>query len=152
MAEKVTENEIPNSNTSMMPKSVNRVISISKILPLVSLLLDLVEIVKISIVIATKTIILIIFIISSGCNIDSKIFLAERGKLPLKLTCPVGPSTCPATLVNKGELHCKDSAQNITCWAGQVRVLFCLPDCHFWQIDLQLAIGQVVLSYLTWRS
>ena len=28
-----------------------------------------------------------------------------------------------ATLLNKGELHCTDSAPNITCRAGQVRVL-----------------------------
>ena len=59
MAEIVTKNKIPYSNTSMMPKRVYRV-SISKILPLVSLLL--VEIVKISIVIATKIIILIILL------------------------------------------------------------------------------------------
>ena len=29
---------------------------------------------------------------------------AERGKLPLKLTCPASTSTCPATLLNKGEI------------------------------------------------
>ena len=28
----------------------------------------------------------------------------ERGKLPLKLTCPAGTSICPATLLNKGEI------------------------------------------------
>ena len=39
--------------------------------------------------------------------------------------------TCPTTLLNKGELHCDDSAQNITCRVGQVGVLFCLRDCHF---------------------
>ena len=39
--------------------------------------------------------------------------------------------TCPATLLNKGWLHCEYSAQNITCRERQVRVLFCLPDCHF---------------------
>ena len=54
-----------------------------------------------------------------------------RGKLPLKFTCAASTSTCPTTLLNKVELHCKDSAQNITCGAGQVQVLFRLPDCHF---------------------
>ena len=30
-----------------------------------------------------------------------------------------------------GELRCEDSAQSITCQAGQVRVLLWLPDCRF---------------------
>ena len=38
----------------------------------------------------------------SGCIIGSKTLLAERGKLPLKLTCPAGTYTCPATRLNKG--------------------------------------------------
>ena len=46
-------------------------------------------------------------------------------------TCPAATSTCPATLLNKGEFHCEDSAHNGTPWAGQVRILFCLPDCRF---------------------
>ena len=33
--------------------------------------------------------------------------------MPLKFTCHGGTST--ATLLNKGELHCEDSAKNITC-------------------------------------
>ena len=40
----------------------------------------------------------------SGCNIVSKILVAQRGKLPLKFTCPADTFTCPATLLNKGEL------------------------------------------------
>ena len=40
----------------------------------------------------------------SGCNIGSKTLLPERSKLPLKLTCPADTSTCPATLLNKGEI------------------------------------------------
>ena len=40
----------------------------------------------------------------TGCNIGSKTLLAERGKLPKKFTCPTDTSTCPATLLNKGEL------------------------------------------------
>ena len=67
----------------------------------------------------------------TGCNTGYKTWFAEQGKLPLRFTCRAGTSTCRATLLNKGELHCEDSAQNITCWAGQVRVLFCLPHCHF---------------------
>ena len=41
--------------------------------------------------------------------------------------------------VSTNELHCEDSAQNInTYWAGQVRVLLCLPTCRFFcQIHLQ---------------
>ena len=66
-----------------------------------------------------------------GCNIVSKILFVERGKRPLKFTCPTGTSTCPATLLNIGELHCEDSAQNITCRVGHVRVSFCLADCRF---------------------
>ena len=31
---------------------------------------------------------------------------------------PTYTSTCPTTLLNKGEWHCEDSAQNITCPAG----------------------------------
>ena len=38
----------------------------------------------------------------SGCNMGCKTLFAEWGKLPLKLTCPAGTSTCPATLFNKG--------------------------------------------------
>ena len=41
------------------------------------------------------------------------------------------PTTYPTTLINKGELHCEDSAQNITCWAGQIRVFFFLYDYRF---------------------
>ena len=40
----------------------------------------------------------------SGCNIGSKTLLPEQSKLPLKLTCPADTSTCPATLLNKGEI------------------------------------------------
>ena len=51
----------------------------------------------------------IISIHVSGCNIGSKSVLAEQGKLPLRLTCPVGTSTCPNTQLHKGKLYCKDS-------------------------------------------
>ena len=62
------------------------------------------------------------------CNIGCKTLFSERGKLPLKLTCPASTSTCPATLLNKGKIgfcpkHCLPS--------GQVRVLFSLPQCRF---------------------
>ena len=40
-----------------------------------------------------------------ACNIGSKTSLAKQVKLPLKFTCPAGTSTCPTTLLNKGELH-----------------------------------------------
>ena len=35
------------------------------------------------------------------------------------------------SVLNKSELNCEDSAQNITYRVGQSRVLFCLPDCSF---------------------
>ena len=41
---------------------------------------------------------------TSECNIGCKTLFSERGKLPLKLTCPAGTSTCPATLLNNGEI------------------------------------------------
>ena len=67
----------------------------------------------------------------SGCNIGPKTLLAKQGRIPLKFASPAGTSTYPTTLLNKGELHCEGSTQNITCRVGQVRVLFCLPDCRF---------------------
>ena len=70
---------------------------------------------------------------SQHYNIGSKTLLAELGKF----TSPASTSTCPTTLLNKGELYGEESAQNITCWAEQVRVLFCLPHCPFCQIHLQ---------------
>ena len=68
----------------------------------------------------------------AGFHIGSKLLLAEWGKLPLQFTCPAGTSTCPTTLLNKGELHCEDSTQNITFRAGHlVKLLLCLSDCQF---------------------
>ena len=55
-----------------------------------------------------------IFMYIQGAT-GSKTLLAEWGKLPLKFTCLAGTSTCPTTLSNKGESHCEDSAQKITC-------------------------------------
>ena len=76
----------------------------------------------------------------SWCNIGSKTLLAKQGELPLKLTCPINTSTCPATLLNKGESHCDDLKQ-FTCQAGQVRVLFSLPDYHFLSNSLAICNG-----------
>ena len=46
----------------------------------------------------------------AGCNIGCKTLFSEWGKLPLKLTCPAGTLTCPATLLHKGEIgHCLPS-------------------------------------------
>ena len=42
--------------------------------------------------------------LNPGCNIGCKTLFTERGKLPLKLTCPASTSTCPVTLLNKGEI------------------------------------------------
>ena len=87
------------------------------------------------------------FKIFAGCNICCETF-AERVKLPLNFTCPVGTSTCPATLWNKNELHCKDSAQNITWRAGQVKVLFCLPFLAEFTCNLQQ--GKRLCCTLLW--
>ena len=74
----------------------------------------------------------------TGCNIGCKTPISEQGKLPLKLTCPTGTSTCPATLLKE----ILDFAQNITWWVGQVRVFFSLPHCRF--MLNSLATGPVV--------
>ena len=74
-----------------------------------------------------------------------QILLAEQGQQPLKFTCPAGTSTCPATLLNKGEIQCKDFAQNITCRVGLVKGLVLLT--IFCRIHLQLATGQVVMLH-----
>ena len=86
----------------------------------------------------------------SGCNIGSKTLLAERGKLPLKLSFHAGTSTYPATLLNKDELHCEDSALKITCRAWQVRVLFCLHNSLF--LLNTLAMRQVVMLHAVFVS
>ena len=58
-----------------------------------------------------------------GFNIGSKTLLAEQGKLPIKFTCPASTSTCPATLLNKGELHCEDSKHYLPSGASLGLVL-----------------------------
>ena len=74
----------------------------------------------------------------AGCIMGSK----TLHKLPLKFTCPASTS---ATLSNKDELHCEDSAQNITCRAEQVRVLLFLPNFLF--LSNSLVMGQVVMLH-----
>ena len=93
-----------------------------------------------------KEAIIIVNLLSvTRCNIGSKTLLSEQGMLPLKFSCPAGTSACPVPLLNEVELHCEDSAQNISCRAGQVRVLICLPDCRF--LPNSLATGQVVILH-----
>ena len=63
-----------------------------------------------------------------GCNIGCKTLFSERGKLLLKLTCPAGTSTCPATLLNKGEIglspkHCLLSGASL-CLVQLAPLLF----------------------------
>ena len=84
------------------------------------------------------------FKLASGCNIGS--LFAVRGKLSLKFTLKrhllAGTSTCPNTLFNKGEfIYCEYSALIIIGRAGQVRVLFCLPDSHFLPNSLATCSG-----------
>ena len=71
----------------------------------------------------------------------------RAGQATPKVYLPRRQFLLPRTMLNKGGLHCEDSAQNITCRAGQVRGLFCLPDCIFCRIHLQLATGQVVMLH-----
>ena len=80
-----------------------------------------------------------------GCNIGSKtlLVLAERGKLPLKLTCRASTSTFPATLLYRVELHCEYSAQNNTRRERQVRALFYLPVCRFSLNSLATCTGAI---------
>ena len=80
----------------------------------------------------------------------AKHYYLNRAKLPLKLTCPTDTSTCPATLLNKGDIL--EFSQNITCRAGQVRVLFSLPLPVFCRIHLQLATGQWLCCMLPYSQ
>ena len=82
----------------------------------------------------------------AGCNIGYKTLFAERGKLPLKSTCPAGTSTCPATLFNKGCIGlCPKHYLLSGVSQGSAFQLAPLP--FLCQIHLQLAIGQVVMLH-----
>ena len=65
---------------------------------------------------------------------------APKVYLP-RLHSNLSPSLCYTKVSYIG----RPAAQNRTCRAGQVRVLFCLPDCHF--LPNSLATGQVVLLH-----
>ena len=72
----------------------------------------------------------------------------RAGQAALQFTCPSptplpGTSTCPATVLNKGKLHCEDNAQNITCGARQIRVLLLLPVCLFLPHSLAISMLEI---------
>ena len=81
----------------------------------------------------------------AGCNIGSKTLLAKRGKLPLTFTCPADSPTCPATLLNKGELQCEDSVQKHYLPSRASLGLVLLVDCHF--LPNSLAMRQAVMLH-----
>ena len=76
-----------------------------------------------------------------GCNIGSKTFLADWGKLPLKFTCPTCTSTCPTTDVITKMSY---TVQNITCQAGK---LGSYSACQITQICMQIMMGRVFMLY-----
>ena len=86
--------------------------------------------------------------VMSWCNICSKTLLGERDKLPIKLSCPAGTSTFPATLINKG----------ITLWGTLLAKRGKLGSCSAWpiavfcRIHLQLATGRVVMLHTECRK
>ena len=55
----------------------------------------------------------------------------------LEFTCPADTSICPATLLNKVELHCEDSPQNYLAARGKLRSCFACQIVVFCQIHLQ---------------
>ena len=89
------------------------------------------------------------FLISNMCYIRVQHRLqnniSERGKLPLKLTCPAGTSTCPAAFLNKGEIGlCPKHYLPSGASRGLVQLA---PLPLFCRIHLQLATGPVVLLH-----
>ena len=50
--------------------------------------------------------------------------------------------TWAATQLNKGELHCKDSARNITCQAGQVSLILLALLPYFAEFPCNLQQGK----------
>ena len=81
---------------------------------------------------------------ATGCNIGSKTLFAEQGKLPPKV-CQ--HSNCFTPLLNKGELHCKDSAQKLLAKQGKLGSCSACLIAVFCCIHLQLAMGQVVMLH-----
>ena len=86
-----------------------------------------------------------IIVLASRCNISSKTLLAKRDKLTLRFTCPDDASTCPATVLNKGELHCKDLPK--TLLNGQGKLVARLLYFAEFTCNLQVATGQEVMLY-----
>ena len=81
---------------------------------------------------------------NAGCNIGFKTLFSERGKLTLKLTCPTGTSTCPATMLNKGEIGLCPK-QNLPSGASQGLVQ--LAPLPF--LPNSLVTGPVVMLHTT---
>ena len=80
-----------------------------------------------------------------GCNIGCKTLFSERGKLALKLTCPDDTSTCPTTLLNKGEIGlCQKHYLPSGASQGLVQLA---PLPFLYQIHLQIATGPVVMLH-----
>ena len=54
-----------------------------------------------------------------------------------EFTCPADTSICPASQLNKVELHCEDSPQNYLAARGKLRSCFACQIVVFCQIHLQ---------------
>ena len=50
----------------------------------------------------------------------SNTLLARAGQAAVKFNCPAGTCTCPATLLNKGQLHCEDSPKTLLAKRGKL--------------------------------
>ena len=63
----------------------------------------------------------------------------------LEFTCPADTSICPATLLNKVELHCEDSPQNYLAARGKLRSCFACQIVVF--LPNSPATGQAVILH-----
>ena len=88
-----------------------------------------------------------VFKVACGVRVQHRLqyIFSEWGKLPVKLTCPAGTSTCPATLLNKGEIGlCPKHYLPSRASQGFVQLA---PLPFFCQNHSQLATGPVVMLH-----
>ena len=78
-------------------------------------------------------------VLHPGCNIGCETLFSELGKLPLKLNCPTSTSTCPATLLNKGEIRL--SLEHYLPNGASQGLFQLAPLPFFYWIHLQRATG-----------
>ena len=78
-------------------------------------------------------------VLHPGCNIGCETLFSELGKLPLKLNCHTSTSTCPATLLNKGEIRL--SLEHYLPNGASQGLFQLAPLPFFYRIHLQRASG-----------